>query len=310
MAASSFRLIAMAGVLALVCAGTAAAQPSHPAPAPHAVPATHAQHAWRVYAVDSVQLRDLAAIVRIVPEARRDILARVANTGPLPAPTFRTSHGRLVVDGGVRRGRRGIADCDPGTPFSVELDGRGDVEGAALPRIELRVPEDVVLSSEGAVQITVAPAKSLRLNLVGCGEVDVERVRDSADVSVAGGDVAVRIYEAGSAALRVAGGGDVMLGAIRDGLDISVAGSGDVVVTRADGPTNIAIQGSGDVLIRSGRATNLTVAIAGSGDVMHQGSAERLSAAVIGSGDVHVRRVSGSISRRILGSGEVVVEDQ
>jgi Putative auto-transporter adhesin, head GIN domain len=288
-AKSSFRLLAVAG-LGLAFAGAVAAQPTATAPA------------WRAYAADEVQLRDLAAIVRIVPEERRDIVARVTNSGSLPAPELRVSRGRLTIDGRTRR-----IQCDgEDEDFSVRIGGRGRVRAAALPHIELRVPTDLVISSEGAAQISVAPARSLRVHLVGCADGNFERVRDNADISIAGGGN-VRVAEAGSAAVQVAGGGDVSLGAIRSGLDVSVAGSGDVLVARADGPTNIAIQGSGDVLIRTGRATTLTVAIAGSGDVAHLGSAERLDASVIGSGDVSVARVSGQVSRRVLGSGEILV---
>lgn len=293
MAMSSLRLIAATGLLGLAFASAVAAQP----PAPAAV--------WRTYAAGEVQLRDLAAIVRVVPEERRDIAARVTNNGPLQAPDLRVSRGRLIIDGALHRVTCSGDDED----FSVNVNRRR-VRAAALPHIELRVPSDVVISSEGAAQISVAPARSVRVHLVGCSEGNFERVRDNADISIAGGSGDLHVVEAGSAAVQVAGGGDVMLGAIRSGLDVSVAGSGDVLVGRADGPTNIAIQGSGDVQIRAGRATTLTVAIAGSGDVAHLGSAERLDASIIGSGDVSVARVSGEVSRRVLGSGEIVVAGQ
>ena len=64
---------------------------------------------------------------------------------------------------------------------------------------------------------------------------------------------------------------------------------------------------SGDVLIRDGHATVLSVAIAGSGDVTHNGAAQRLDAVVLGSGDVRVHQVNGPVSRQVFGGGDVVV---
>lgn len=276
--------------------------------APTAVAQTQraAAQSWTSYRAEEVQIRDVAAFVRVHPEDRDDVAVAVFNAGPLAAPQVRLQGRRLLIDGGLRRR---IASCDVGgggAAFEVDVRRQGRVSGAALPVIELRVPEDVHLNAGGAVRLTVGPSRNAEIRLEGCGDADIERVEQQASVAVSGSPD-LRLYEAGQASVAVAGAGDVLVGLAREGLTVSIAGSGDFIASRADGPTNIAIQGSGDVTIRDGRATTLSIAIAGSGDVIHSGSAERLDAAILGSGDVRVRQVDGPVSRRVLGGGEVVV---
>lgn len=261
---------------------------------------------WSHYAgVTEVQLRDVAAYVRVRPEDRSDVLVSITNTGPLPAPQFRTSRSRLTIDGQLRRQ---IRDCDVDgrAGFSVDVARRGRVENSRLPVIELRVPRNVDLAVSGATRLSVGPSRTLSLRLDGCGDADIERVDGEAEVAIAGRPD-VRLYDAGETTIAMSGQGDVVLGLARGGLTLSIAGQGDFTAARVDGPTNIAVQGPGDVTIRDGRATTLSVALAGAGDVTHGGSAERLDAVVLGSGDVRVRRVDGPVSRRVLGGGEVVV---
>lgn len=260
---------------------------------------------WQRYAAaNEVQLRDVAAFVRITPENRTDVAVSIQNSGPLRAPDVRVSGDRLVIDG---RMRRQIRNCRvEGDNLQVVTSRNGRLSGQQLPVIYVRVPQDAVVSASGAVRMRVGPAQAARISVSGCGDTDIERVADEAEISVAGAPD-VRLYEAGSATVSVAGSGDVMIGAVRNGLTVSIAGAGDVVVARADGPTNIAVQGAGDVTVREGRATTLSVAIAGAGDVVHNGSATRLDAVILGAGDVRVRRVDGEVTRRVLGGGDVIV---
>jgi hypothetical protein len=261
---------------------------------------------WARYThASEVQLRDVAAYVRITPEDRTDVAIAITNAGPLPAPELRVSRNRLIVDGKLRRQIRSchVRGADG---FEVEISRRGRVSDQNLPVIHLRVPQEAVVAAGGAVRLRLAPAESARLRLDGCGDADLERVTGEADVAVSGAPD-VRLYEAGSASVAVAGAGDVTLGAIRSGLTVSIAGVGDVIAARVDGPTNIAIQGAGDVIIRDGRATTLSVAVAGAGDVTHNGVAERLDVAILGGGDVRVREVEGPVTRRVLGGGDVII---
>lgn len=269
-----------------------------------AAPAAQAQSGFQRYAgASEVQLRDVAAIVRVTPENRTDVAVSI-RAGGFDPPQLRVSGDRLVIDG---RLRRQIRSCRvDGQSFEVTTARQGRVSGDQLMVIELRVPQNAVVSAGGAVRLHVAPSQAARIAVSGCGDAEIERVADEAEISVAGAPD-VRLQEAGSATVSVAGAGDVMLGVVHDGLTVSIAGAGDFTAARADGPTNIAIQGAGDVTIREGRATTLSIAIAGAGDVVHNGSAETLDAAIFGAGDVRVRRVDGEVRRRVLGGGEVIV---
>lgn len=302
------RLIATLILSAGLGVSAAAAQTPPPAPAepapPSAVVLTAPSYS-RYERASEVQLRDVAAFVRVRPENRPDVAIAFLNTGPLSAPQIRIAGRKLVIDGGMRRQIRSCAAL-PNGGFTVTTRRHGTLRDAELPVIELRVPQNVVLAASGAVRLHMAPSVTANVALDGCGDADLERIRDSADISTSGAPD-VRIYDAGDLTAAMAGAGDITLGVVRNGLTVSIAGSGDFTAARADGPVSIAIQGSGDVTIRDGRATSMSVAIAGAGDVTHNGSAESLDAAIFGAGDVHVRAVSGAVNRRVIGAGEVTI---
>ncbi len=268
-------------------------------------PAAHARTLTRFRDATEVQLRDVVGVVRVIPENRNDVAIGWINEGATPAPDYRVSRRRLIVDGQMRRQVRSCR-VTSGDGFEVDTARLGRLSGAALPVIELRVPQNAVVAVSGAVRMHVAPAQDLDIRLEGCGDADIVRVEDEAEISISGSQD-VRLYEAGQASVAIAGSGDVVLGAVHNGLTLSVAGSGDVTAANVDGPTSIAIQGSGDVTIRDGHATSLSIVIAGGGDVSHGGTAENLDAVILGGGDVRVRHVEGEINRRVLGGGEVVV---
>lgn len=252
-----------------------------------------------------VQLRDIAGFVRVIPENRNDVAIGYANAGVTPAPEYRVSRNRLIVNGKLRRQIRNCRVVGA-SGFEVQTTHQGRLTGAQLPVIEVRVPQNAIVSVSGAVRLHMAPAQAATVRLDACGDADIVRVEDEAEIAISGSQD-LRLYEAGEVSVSIAGSGDVTLGVVHDGLTVSVAGSGDVTAARADGPTSIAVQGSGDVTIRDGRATSLSVVIAGGGDISHGGSAESLDAVILGGGDVRVRHVEGEINRRVLGGGEVVV---
>lgn len=289
----------LVSIAVLFVALTATAASAQPAPAP-------AEANWTRYPdAREVQLRDVAAYVRVVPQDRADVAIAISNPGPLPGPEIRAQRDRLVVDGRLRRAVQSC-DADGRDEFEVNVRRYGVLHGANLPTIDVRVPRNAVVSVGGAVRLQVGRSDTLRLGMDGCGDADVDAVAGDADIAISGTSD-LRLYEARTARVALAGPGDVVLGAVRAGLTASIAGSGDLTAAHVSGPTSIAIQGSGDVTIRGGRATPLSVVIAGSGDVIHNGEAQRLDVTMVGSGDVRVRRVEGEINRRVLGSGEVVV---
>lgn len=297
------RLIA-ALVLVAALAAPVVAQAQTPPPPPTRVVLTAPSYS-RYERASEVQLRDFVGFVRVRPENRSDVAIAFINAGPLSAPQIRISGRKLIIDGGLRRQVRSCRVLE-GEGFSVVTRRRGTLSGNQLPVLELRVPQNVVVGANGAVRMRVGPSVNATVAVDGCGDADIERVQNNADLSISGSPD-LRVYEVGTLSASLAGAGDVTLGVAHEGLTVSIAGSGDFTAARADGPVEIAIQGAGDVLIRDGRATTMSVAIAGAGDVTHNGSAESLDAVIFGAGDVHVGRVSGAVNRRVIGAGEVTV---
>ncbi|MCX7359366.1 MAG: DUF2807 domain-containing protein [Alphaproteobacteria bacterium] len=292
----------LAALTTMLLAAPAAAQTPQPEAAPRP---ERARTLTRFSAATEVQLRDVAAFVRVIPENRTDVAIGYVNTGVTPAPEYRVTRRRLIVDGKLRRQIRScrVVGVDG---LEVQTTRLGRLSGEQLPVIEVRVPQNANVTASGAVRLWVEPAQSVHVRLDACGDAEIARVEDEAEIAVTGsGDL--RLGNAGQAEVAIAGSGDVTLGEIHNGLNVSVAGSGDLTAAHVDGPTSIAVQGSGDVTIRDGRATSLSVVIAGSGDITHGGSAQTLDAVILGGGDVRVRHVDGEINRSVLGGGEVVV---
>lgn len=274
-------------------------------PAPPSGVVLTAQSYSRYESASEVELRGVVGFVRVRPENRPDVAIAFLNSGPVSAPQIRLQGRKLVIDGGMRRQVRSCRVLENGG-FTVVTRRHGALSGAQLPVIELRVPQNVVVAVNGAVRMRVGQSVNANIAVDGCGDADVERVQEAAELSIRG-TPDLRIYEVGQLTAALAGAGEVTLGVAHEGLTVSIAGSGDFNAARADGPVNIAIQGAGDVMIRDGRATTMSVAIAGAGDVTHNGSAESLDAVIFGGGDVHVGSVSGEVSRRVIGAGEVTV---
>jgi len=257
-------------------------------------------------AAPSVEIRNAAARVVVIPEQRPDVAVQVVRTNPrLPLHIDRSFGERTVLDGGINSSR--IQSCDSVMHrIYVRVWGVGRVAYEDLPVIVVRTPLDAKVGASGAVFGSVSRSDSLELANAGCGDWTVGNVRGELKISQAGsGDT--RAGSAGKGTIHVAGSGDISTQTIAGGLTVGVAGSGDVTAASIDGPLNVRIAGSGDVKIGGGHATSADVHIAGSGDMVFKGRADSLKANVAGSGDVDVAHVSGPVSKSIVGSGDVNV---
>ncbi|HRE43737.1 MAG TPA: hypothetical protein PKY87_07180, partial [Terricaulis sp.] len=95
---------------------------------------------WARYpAASEIQLRHLAAVVRIVPQARPDVALTIRNGGPLPDPQLRISRNRLIIDG--RQSRRLGCGGEGEAEFRANVGGHGWLAASELPVIEIRVPQ-------------------------------------------------------------------------------------------------------------------------------------------------------------------------
>lgn len=254
----------------------------------------------------SIEVKDAAARVTVVPEDRSDIKVEVVSTNPRLPITVRTLAGRTIVDGDLERRIRNCRGA--GDKASVEVRDRGSFAYADLPQVVIHTPRDVQIDTGGAVFGAVGRSASLNLGNSGCGDWTVANVAGEAKVSQAGsGDT--RMGSTGSLRVRLAGSGDVAAADVKGGLDISIAGSGSAHVKSIAGPLEVSVAGSGDVDVLGGRATTMKVSIAGSGDVDFRGTADSLKVRIAGSGDVHAGQVRGEVSKTIMGSGSIRIGD-
>jgi hypothetical protein len=183
--------LAIATFTGSASAQTPPAAPQAVARTAPAAPVARARTLTR-FSATSVQLRDVAAFVRVIPENRTDVAVGFVNEGVLGAPEYRVSRRRLIIDGKLRRQIRNcrVSGADG---FEVETSRRGRLSGSQLPTIELRVPQNAIVSASGAVRMNVAPAQNATIGLGGCGDADIVRVEDEVTVSVSGSQD-VRLY--------------------------------------------------------------------------------------------------------------------
>lgn len=250
-----------------------------------------------------IEIRDVVARVVVIPESRGDVKVEFVRTNAALPLKLRTSGGRTIVEGDVKRGPR---SCDgEGERAVVRLDGGRAIRYADMPQIVIRAPRDLNLSADGAIYGAVGRTEALELGSAGCGDWTLGNVVGPLRISSAGAG-GIRAGSAGDTTLRLAGSGDISVGAVRS-LSVDLAGSGDIDVRSAAGPIDIKVAGSGDVGIDKGEAAAMSVMLAGSGDVSFGGVAGSLNATILGSGDVRAARVTGEVRRRVMGSGSVRV---
>ncbi len=251
----------------------------------------------------TVEIKDAAARVVVIPENRTDVKVELLTTNPGLPLTVHTEGGKTVVDGDLGRGA--IRNCiTVNGEASVRVKGK-TFGWAALPQVVVRVPMTASVAGGGAVFGSIGRTDSLTLSNAGCGDWTVANVAGDLNVNLAGsGDVTVG--EAGATAINIAGSGDVKTAGV-GALSVNIAGSGDVEAAAVNGPLSANIMGSGDVKVRGGAVGPASVSIAGSGDVMILATAASLDARVAGSGDVRVLAVTGTVTRKVAGSGDVMV---
>ncbi len=257
----------------------------------------------------TLELRDVAARVSVIPENRADISVDVIKTHPrLPIRVDVGGDGRTIVDGALMRHGwppfvGGVMGC-PGEGHGLWIWGVGAVSNEDLPVVVIRTPRQIVVRSNGAVLGAVGPSRALDLQVGGCDTWTLGNVDGDLAVRYAGSG-AVRAGGAGRANLSITGSSDIVLGEARNGLTADIGGSGSMRAVTASGPVRVAISGSGKVGIDGGRASLLSAHISGSGEIADRGVAEALDATISGSGNVVVAKVTGPVSKSISGSGRV-----
>jgi hypothetical protein len=272
------------GAIVLACAGSAAAQ--------------------------TIEFRNVAARVVIIPEAQSDIQVIFLKTDPRqPLKVVKGMGDTTVVERtdwfGWFWGPHPNCNSSGGDPDTY-VPKIGEVAYADLPQITVRVPMDASVNAGGATYGSVGRSHSLHLRVAGCGEWTVANVQDDLTVVFAG---AGRLHtgSVGNLRLNIAGAATTTTTAVQNGLMLEIAGVGNVHVGQASGDVGIHLAGGGNVRIDGGQATNLDIHIAGSGDVDYGGTAGSLSANIAGSGDIRAAKVTGAVNKFIAGSGSVEI---
>ncbi|HEY1447418.1 MAG TPA: DUF2807 domain-containing protein [Caulobacteraceae bacterium] len=251
-----------------------------------------------------LEIRHAAVRVTVTPEARGDVVVSVFKPSPRLHVKIYRAGDTLVVDGGLGVRSPNCTSASGGK--GVHVWGVGFTPYDQLPQIMIRAPMNVKIRASGAVFGTVGRSDSTELDNAGCGDWTLANTAGPATVRLAGsGDL--RAGSAGSADVRISGSSDVNFANIRNGLNSSTSGSGDLRAGAVNGPMHVRIAGSGDVIAHGGQVTDMTVNVAGSGDVQFAGVAQSLQASVAGSGDVVVGRVTGNVTKHVAGSGTVSV---
>lgn len=254
----------------------------------------------------AIEIKDAVAQVTVIPENRPDIRVEIVTQNRALPLKLKVMRSRTVIDGDLD-GKR-IRNCrGRGNDVVVRVAEVGDVALKDMPHIVVHTPRDVDVSVGGAVYGVVGRARNVTLGNAGCGDWTVANVEQRLRINLAGsGDT--RAGSAGEAELRVAGSGDVATADLRGRLDVDMAGEGTVRVKSMAGPLDIHVAGSGDVVVLDGRASAMTVSMAGSGNVVFGGVADTLTARIAGSGDIRARQVRGQVRKTVVGSGSVKID--
>jgi hypothetical protein len=254
----------------------------------------------------SLEIRNAALRVVVIPEARSDVSVSVLKTHPkLPLRVRTGLSGQAVVDGGRLLPPFGWQPiwCDAG---GVHVWGVGRVAYADLPQILVRMPLEAQVSAGGGVFGAVSRSNRLDLEVSGCGAWTVGNVRDHLAVR-SSSSATVRTGTAGQMALEASGSGLIVTRAAGDGLDAALSGSGAITVEQASGAIRMRDSGSGEITVNGGQASNVDAGVSGSGDIQFNGAAEDLRADLSGSGQINAGSVSRRLDVDISGSGDMAV---
>lgn len=261
-------------------------------------------------AAQTIEFRNVAARVVIIPEQRSDVQVIFLKTNPrMPMRIDKAFGDRTVVESGDWFGwflgphvNCSTHDDEPMT----YVPGIGDMDYDQLPQITVRVPMDAEILAGGAIYGSAGRSHSLRLRIAGCGQWTLANVQDQLWVQYAGSGT-LHTGSAGRMSLKIAGAATTTTTSVANGLDVNIAGVGNVRMGQVSGPVAIHLAGGGNVRVDGGRATSLDVHIAGSGDVDYGGVADTLNANIAGSGDIRAAKVLGTVTKFVAGSGSIDV---
>jgi hypothetical protein len=257
-----------------------------------------------VLAAPRLEVRAAAAHVTIIPEMRPDIRVTVIRKRQgLPIKVFQSGD-LTVIDGRLGHRVRGCPRLADG--LGVHVRGLGDVSGAQLPVVVVRLPMDARILVGDAVSGEIGRTTRLDFENRGCGDWTIADAAGPVRLGQIGGG-AIRAARGGEATLHVADGGSIATGPVSAGVTAVSSGDGTINVLSANGPVVARVAGSGGFNLGGGRAPQFSASVAGSGVIRFGGEAGRVTAEVAGPGAITVARAAGPVSKRVFGAGQIHV---
>jgi len=153
--------------------------------------------------------------------------------------------------------------------------------------LNIHTKDDVDLSSDHRLKITVTVSKLEELELYGNGN-------GICNSKITGGD---------HLKLGVYGNGDITMNVNAPNVESTIAGNGNITINGETKDSKIEIDGNGDYKAEGLQAENAEIHINGSGSASVAASV-KLDIHIAGSGDVNYKG-SPSIEQHIVGSGEI-----
>ena len=268
-------------------------------------------------AAPTLQIKNAAVRVVVVPEDRTDIAVDVYGANPSLPLTVTKIGGDVVIDGHLPSF---LTSCHgSGDDLHAFVFGKGDFPVSQFPEILVHTPMSVNVAAGGVVQGSVSRSQDLTIQDGGCGEWTVANVAGALDAQVSGvgaicagsahsaeltlsgsgrlsavsvatqlnarlsGSGAIGVQSAGSADVTITGTGGVKVGPLAGGLAADISGAGGLDVASLEGPLTADVSGVGNVNIPGGHATTVMAHVSGSGNVRFGGVADSLDASVSGS---------------------------
>ena len=254
----------------------------------------------------TLRLEGLAARVIIIPEARNTIHAEVRNSGKggLARPQLIVNGPDITVQGDIPMSK--LHDCRVhGFGHGVKFGFFRHVAEEDLPVLTVRVPMDVQIVADGAIEGEIANANAVNLTQKRCGAWKVGNVADHFEYELEG----ISDLSAGSAkstTIRLEGIGDVRVRSTGS-LDASLQGMGNVTVDQVNGPVKASVQGMGNLKILGGHATDFQASLEGMGGIRFDGVADTVDASAEGMGDIKIAKATGSVSKSQSGFAKVEI---
>lgn len=210
----------------------------------------------------------------------------------------------FVCDIRIVRAEDGIGRIQAkGTPLFISLLEVSVADGTL--RLNVKSPNGGRQDERGnriTLFVGFERGERLGVSINGCAALMTELSFAEGSLTVNGsGDITVG--DMGKLMAGINGAGGVRVGDVEGRTQLIVNGSGDIEGGRLGHPLHIGINGSGDVKAKS--ATDVTVRIAGSGDVAIDRVREQMTVAITGSGDVCCGGEVEGLNVSISGGGEL-----